>query len=271
MNTTTISDRDALELAHGRVPARPDLDPLADLLTAYRSAAIGPAPRPSAALSARLDLSATPIAMQRDAVAVGSGGAGTRRAASGLLGLGITAVIILGAASGAAAVVSAGSAGQLPPGMQETFDQVVSAVVPSGVDDRGTPGQGEAPGDSTGTNDDSAAREAGTGHADTAHDASEHATGEDHGKSADSNSGKGDSDGDSTDGSGDSGKGNSDNGNSGNGNSNSGNGNSDSNSGKGNSDSGNGNSGKGNSDSGNGNSGKGNSGDGNGNSGKGNG
>jgi hypothetical protein len=164
MKTTTISDRDAFELAYGRVPARPDLDGLADLLTAYRSAAIGSAPRPSAALSARLDLSATPIAMQRDAVADRSTGAGARRAASGLLGLGVTVAIILGAASGAAAVVGAGSAGLLPPGAQDAFDQVVSIVAPPGVAGQETADQGEAPGNSIGstTGDDSIETEQGT-------------------------------------------------------------------------------------------------------------
>ena len=154
MRTTTISDRDGVEFAHGRVPARPDLDSLADLLTAYRSAAIGSAPRPSAALSARLDPSATHIVMQRDAVTEGgSTGAGARRAASGLLGLGVTVGIILAAASGAAAVVGAGSAGLLPPGAQDAFDQVVSAFAPPGVVGQETSEQGEAPGNSTNADD----------------------------------------------------------------------------------------------------------------------
>ena len=149
MKTTTISDRDAFELAQGRVPARPELDSLADLLTAYRSAAIGPAPRPSAALSARVDLSATPIALQRDIVAdFETKGVATRRAASGLLGLGVTVAIILGAASGAAAVVSMGSAGLLPPEAQGVFDQVVSDIAPPGVvgENKETTDRGEAPG-----------------------------------------------------------------------------------------------------------------------------
>ncbi|MBX3098742.1 MAG: hypothetical protein KF761_04110 [Salinibacterium sp.] len=152
MNTTRISDTEAFELAHGRVPARPDLDQLADLLAEYRSAAIGSAPRPSAALATRLDLSATPIVMQRDAVADGEAtGSGARRTVSGLFGLGVTVTIILGAASGAAAVVSAGSAGLLPSGAQDAFNQIVSLVVPPGVVGPETTDEGEAPSDRTKT------------------------------------------------------------------------------------------------------------------------
>ena len=150
MNTTRISEQDALRLAHGRVPGRPDLNPLADLLTEYRAAAIGSAPRPSAALAARLDMSATPIAMQRDLVAESSG-VGVRRAASGLFGLGVTATIIFAAASGAAAVVGAGSVGILPPGAQDAFDHVVSIIVPPGVAGTETTDDGEVPGDSSET------------------------------------------------------------------------------------------------------------------------
>jgi hypothetical protein len=151
MKTTTISDRDAFELAQGRVSARPDLDSLADLLTAYRIAAIGSVPQPSAALRARVDLSATPIAMQRDVVVDGDmNGVATRRAASGLLGLGVIVAIILGAASGAAAVVGIGTAGLLPPVAQGVFDQVVSDSKPPGVVGEETTDQGEAPGVTTG-------------------------------------------------------------------------------------------------------------------------
>jgi hypothetical protein len=155
MTTKRISDRDALELARGRVPGRADLDELADLLTEYRSAVIGTAPRPSAALAAKLDLSATPIAMQRDGQAESeSKGRGARRAASGLFGMGLTVTIILGAASGAAAVVGAGSAGLLPPGAQDAFDRAVSIIVPPGVVGQETTDQGEAPGESgPGTSD----------------------------------------------------------------------------------------------------------------------
>ena len=137
---------DACELAHGRLPAHPDLDSLADLLTAYRSAAIGPAPRPSAALSARVDLTATPLAMQGNVIASGvstSGASG--RAVRGLFGLGVTVAIILGAA-GAAAAVGMGTAGLLPPGAQDVFDQVVSDNEPLGVVGVETTDQGEAPG-----------------------------------------------------------------------------------------------------------------------------
>ena len=154
MKTTTISDRDAFELAQGRVSARPDLDSLADLLTAYRIAAIGSVPQPSAALSARVDLSATPIAMQRDVITDGDlNGVATRRAASGLLGLGVIVAIILGAASGAAAVVGIGTAGLLPPVAQGVFDQVVSDSEPPGVVGEETTDQGEAPGVTTGGTD----------------------------------------------------------------------------------------------------------------------
>jgi hypothetical protein len=147
MKTTTNPERDALKLVRGRVPARADLDSLEDLFTAYRSAAIGSAPQPSAALSARVDLTATPIAMQRDVVAVSDiAGVGARRAVGGLFGLGVTVAIILGAASGAAAVVSMGTAGLLPPGAQGVFDQVVSDIVPLGVVGEETTDQGEAPG-----------------------------------------------------------------------------------------------------------------------------
>lgn len=201
MKTTTISDRDAFELAHGRVPARPDLDSLADLLAAYRSVALGSTPRPSAALNARLDLSTTPIAMQRDAVAEGRSSGVAKRAASGLLGVGVVAAIILGAASGAAAVVGAGSAGLLPQGAQEAFDQVVSVVAPPGVAGQDTTDHGEAPGDSTGTTttDDSTDNSAVTGQEVEGSDDSTTTTGEQpsdnegQGNSGNGNSGNGNS------------------------------------------------------------------------------
>jgi hypothetical protein len=152
MNTTRISEKDADRLARGRVLERPDLNPLADLLADYRSAAIGAAPQPSAALAARLDLSATPIALQRDTVAETSvSGAGARRTASGLVGLGVTVAIVLAGASGAAAVVGAGSAGLLPSGAQNAFDRVVSLIVPPGVAGTETTDRGEAPGDGSET------------------------------------------------------------------------------------------------------------------------
>lgn len=64
---SAISDRTAAQLMHGRVGAHPELDPLADLLAAYRSAAAAAVPHPSETLSTRLDLSRGPIAIQRDA------------------------------------------------------------------------------------------------------------------------------------------------------------------------------------------------------------
>ena len=146
MTTTRISDSDAFELAHGRVPARPDLNELADLLTDYRSAILGNAPRPSAALAERLDLSAPPITMQVDD-ATSSPAVGTGRTVKGLFGLGVTVTIILGAASGAAAVAGAGSAGLLPQGAQDAFDQIVSVIAPPGVVGQETTGQVEEPGD----------------------------------------------------------------------------------------------------------------------------
>lgn len=252
MNATRISEQDAQGLAHGRVPGRSDLNALADLLTEYRSAAIGSAPRPSAALAARLDLSATPIAMRRDEDEAASG-VGVRRAASGLFGLGVTAAIIFATASGAAAVVGAGSAGLLPPGAQDAFDQVVSTIVPPGVAGTETDEQQEEPGDTVGgviapptsvapsatpvpvtpvapTGDvkpDDSGTKSGNGNSDNENGKS----GEDHGNSGNGNSGQGN------------GKSGEDHGNPGNGNGN-GNGNSGSgNSGNGN---GNGNSGNGN-------------------------
>jgi hypothetical protein len=276
MNTTRISEQASSGLAHGRVPGRPDLNPLADLLTEYRAAAIGSAPRPSAALAARLDMSATPIAMQRDLVAgVESSGVGVRRAASGLFGLGVTVTIILAAASGAAAVVGAGSAGILPPGAQDAFDQVVSTIVPPGVAGTETTDEGEVPSDSsvTGpapqtpsgtpsvTTDDTSTTEDGTvssgngnanGDVNGTGNANENSNGNGNSENAgNGNAGNGNA-GNGNAGSGNSGNGNNDssnNGNSGNGNSGNGNGNS------GTDNSGNGNSGNGN---GNGNSGKGN-------------
>lgn len=147
MKNTKNPGNDAFELALGRVPAGADRDSLTELLTAYRTAAIGPAPRPSAALSARVDLTAAPLAMQRDATASGiSTVVTTRRAVTGLFGLGVTVAIILGAASGAAAVVSMGTAGLLPPGAQDVFDQVVPDSAPLGVVGVETTDQGEAPG-----------------------------------------------------------------------------------------------------------------------------
>lgn len=146
MNTTRISEKDAEGLAHGRVPSRPDLNPVADLLAEYRSAAIGSAPRPSAALTARLDLSAAPIAMQGDEPGSEPIGVGARRTASGLFGLGVTVAVIFAAASGAAAV---GAAGLLPPGAQHAFDDVVSLIVPPGVAGTETTDPGEAPADET--------------------------------------------------------------------------------------------------------------------------
>ena len=124
---------DAFELADGRAPAHPDPDSLADLFSAYRSAAVGPAPRPSAALSARVDLTATPLAMQGDVVASGaSTTVATKRAVKGLFGLGLTVAIILGAA-GAAAAVGMGTAGLLPEGAQDASDQGAEPGEPSVV------------------------------------------------------------------------------------------------------------------------------------------
>jgi hypothetical protein len=147
MKNTQNPGNDPFGLASGRVPAGTDRDSLTELLTAYRTAAIGPAPRPSAALSARVDLTAAPLVMQRDAAANGiSTVVATRRAVTGLFGVGVTVAIILGAASGAAAVVSMGTAGLLPPGAQEVFDQVVPDTAPLGVVGIETTDQGEAPG-----------------------------------------------------------------------------------------------------------------------------
>ncbi|MBG6053746.1 hypothetical protein IWX81_000136 [Salinibacterium sp. CAN_S4] len=146
MKNTKNPGNDAFELALGRVPAGADGDSLTELLTAYRTAAIGPAPRPSAALSARVDLTAAPLVMQRDASNGISTVVATRRAVTGLFGIGVTVAIILGAASGAAAVVSMGTAGLLPPGAQDVFDQVVPDTAPLGVVGIETTDQGEAPG-----------------------------------------------------------------------------------------------------------------------------
>ena len=146
MKKITKPRSDAVELAHGREAAHPDLDlladvdSLADLFTAYRGAAIGSAPRPSVALSARVDLTATPLAMHGDVIASGASTiVATRRAVKGLFGLGVTVAIILGAAS-AAAAVSMGTAGLLPQGAQDAFDQgavpgVPAAVTPATVGD----------------------------------------------------------------------------------------------------------------------------------------
>ena len=146
MKKMTKPRSDAVELAHGREAAHPDLDlladvdSLADLFTAYRGAAIGSAPRPSAALSARVDLTATPLAMHGDVIASGASTiVATRRAVKGLFGLGVTVAIILGAA-GAAAAVSMGTAGLLPQGAHDAFDQgavpgVHAAVTPATVGD----------------------------------------------------------------------------------------------------------------------------------------
>ncbi len=277
MNTTRISEQDASGLAHGRVPGRSDLNPLADLLAEYRSAAIGSAPRPSAALAAKLDLSATPIAMQRVNADEKSSGVGIRRTASGLFGVGVTVTIILAAASGAAAVVGAGSAGVLPPGAQDAFDQVVSTIVPPGVAGTETTDQGEVPGDSsvsspapqtpggtpsvapddstTKVDDSTVSNKPDTGNANGDVNGSGNANSNSNGNGNSENAGNGNS------GSG--------NGNSGNGNSGNGNGNPDSSNGNsGNGNSGNGNSGNGNGNSGNGNSGNGNSGHGNSENGK---
>lgn len=156
MNNQRISSRDAEELASGRVPsARRDLEPLAALMEDYRRAATTQSRiQPSAALAARLDLDNTPEFPLEQAPDTDRSNTAVR-AGSGLLGVGLAVLITLGAASGAAAL--AGSAGVLPPGAQDAFDDLVSVIVPTeGAADE-TTDDGEAPSDTlpdTGTSPD---------------------------------------------------------------------------------------------------------------------
>lgn len=53
-------------------------------------------------------------------------------------GLGVVAKILLASTVATAAVVSTGAAGVLPGGAQDTFDSVVSVVIPSAVDEEPT-------------------------------------------------------------------------------------------------------------------------------------
>ncbi|SOE70715.1 hypothetical protein SAMN06296378_2300 [Salinibacterium xinjiangense] len=84
--------------------------------------------------------------MQSNVIASGipTNGA-TGRAVRGLFGLGVTVAIVLGAA-GAAAAASMGTAGLLPPGAQDVFDQVVSDSEPLRAVGVEATDQGEAPG-----------------------------------------------------------------------------------------------------------------------------
>jgi hypothetical protein len=153
MRKHRISDADAATLLKGQVPVgRPDLAPLAEAVTEFRTAAYSAPLAPSAELAARLDLArasgiSVTAASASDAVTVGAPGLATSGAASRkrkvkhmfswFIGLGLAAKIALGTVVAAAAVTGAGVAGVLPGDVQEAFDTVVTVVDPAvdpGVD-----------------------------------------------------------------------------------------------------------------------------------------
>ena len=172
MRNHRITDADAARLVSGRTPqGRPELDSLARSLSEFRAASYGPAPRPSAALAARLSLGgAAAISDSResafDAETIETTSpttrsrSGRKRTVFGwIAGLSLGLKIVLGAALTAAAATGAGAAGVLPFGTQQTFDEVVSVVLPTTepVDHSLDPGTDEGTDDNAVTDDDAVA------------------------------------------------------------------------------------------------------------------
>lgn len=143
-----ITDHEAELLLAGRTPAgRPDFGELAASVASFRSAALEAAPRPSAALTARLGLPPqevlSALATSSDAssgrlgagppadviAARGSRSGVVRRAVERVSGLGLTARIAAGVGALALGITVTGVAGALPGGMQDAFDELVSTVI----------------------------------------------------------------------------------------------------------------------------------------------
>ena len=143
MRIRRISERDAEAILSGHAPAaRPDLAPLADSITEFRAAAFELPAQPSADLTSRLGpLGGSRISSHTETQP--TIGVSRERVTmfSWIAGLGLAAKIALAAGVAVAATAGAGAAGVLPTGAQDTFDTVVSTVVPgSHVDESTVPG-----------------------------------------------------------------------------------------------------------------------------------
>lgn len=149
MKKHRITDHDAAALMNGHAPvARPDLAPLAASVTAFRDAAFETTISPSAELASYLELAGATGVSANPSPQIGSEHAGApeltgaepmkkrvKHVFSWLVGLGLTTKIVLGVGVAAAAATGAGAAGVLPGVAQESFDTVVSTVVPSEEED----------------------------------------------------------------------------------------------------------------------------------------
>jgi hypothetical protein len=145
MTKHRITDVDVSTLVAGRTPAgRPELEALAQSLSEFRAASLESAPRPSAALAARLDFgNSSSISDSRETAFDADTIETTLSARAGrtrkglvrtvftwIAGLSLGLKIALGTVVAAAAATGAGAAGVLPFGTQQAFDEVVSVVLP---------------------------------------------------------------------------------------------------------------------------------------------
>jgi hypothetical protein len=147
MRKHRITDADAASLVSGHsTQGRPELDDLARALSDFRAASFETAPRPSAALAARMDVGKPSMISESNESAFDAGQIETtsstsrgnrprkglvRTVFSWIAGLGLGLKIVLGVALTAAAATGAGAAGVLPFGTQQAFDEVVSVVIPA--------------------------------------------------------------------------------------------------------------------------------------------
>ena len=132
MTDHKLSEDAAAALIAGTAPSEhPELASLAASIAELRSAP-QPAPQPTAALIARIDLGIRPVI----APVVNKR---RRTLASWFVGLGILAKLALGTLIAVTAVSSAGAAGILPGAAQSTFDHIVNIVVHPSLEIRNSP------------------------------------------------------------------------------------------------------------------------------------
>ena len=132
MTDHKLSEDAAAALIAGTAPSEhPELASLAASIAQLRSAP-QPAPQPTAALIARIDLGIRPVI----APVVNKR---RRTLASWFVGLGILAKLALGTLIAVTAVSSAGAAGILPGAAQSTFDHIVNIVVHPSLEIRNSP------------------------------------------------------------------------------------------------------------------------------------
>lgn len=140
MRRRRISDQDASAILNGSTPeARPDLVELTQSIAEFRSAAYSAVAQPTAQLAARMEDSAAQSLSPQPQPQPASGV--QRRGLTvftWITGLGLGAKIVLGAGVALAATTGvsagAGAAGVLPTGLQDTYDTIVSSVIPAGED-----------------------------------------------------------------------------------------------------------------------------------------